>query len=33
MEEYREQAEKTITPDNAESELDKIEKEIDADTE
>ena len=29
-EEYRQEAEKTITKENAEKELDKIEKEVDA---
>ena len=32
-EEYREQAEKTITPDNAEAELEKIQKDIEAELE
>ena len=31
MEEYRQQAEKTITEENAEKELERLQKEIDAD--
>ena len=33
MDQYRKEAEKTVTPDNAEAELDNIQKEIEADTE
>ena len=33
MEQYKEQAEKDINAENAESELDKLQKEIEADTE